>query len=136
VSDWYEKQLEANAEGMRGPRPGFADPAENRKKKLKVQQDTFLIFRPWQGCQRCKKLVEDGEIVLPDESDITCRHTRHREYVTLLNKLRNATRGEAFRLAYDEFNNERGERYAAVTWEEPEDGPNEAEARPRGVPRL
>lgn len=136
MSDWYDKQVEANAEGSRGPRLGFTDPNENRKRKLRVSQDTFLIFRPWQGCRRCQKMVEDGELLLPENSDLTCRHTRHTEYVSLMNKLRNAERNGPVRLSYDEFNNDRGERYAAVAWEEPEEGPNEAEARARGVPRL
>ena len=136
MSDWYDKQVEAAGEGSRGPRLGFTDPAEARRRKMKVSQDTFLIFRPWQMCRRCQKQVEDGELLLPEDSDLTCRHTRHAEYLALVNKLRNADRNGAARLSYDEFNNDRGERYAAVTWEEVEEGPNEAEAKARGVPRL
>ena len=136
MSDWYDKQVDAAGDPSRGPRLGYTDPAETRKKRMRVAQDTFLIFRPWQMCGRCQKMVEAGELVLPDDSDLTCRHTRHSEYIALINRLRNAERGGAMRLSYDEFNNDRGERYAAVAWEEPEDGPNEAEARARGVPRL
>lgn len=136
MSDWYDKQAEAAAEGARGPQFGFTNPNEARKKKMRVSQDTFIIFRPWQGCHRCKKAVEDGAVVLPDDSDLTCPHTRHREYVALMNRLRNADRQGPNRLGYDEFNNDRGERYAAVTWEEAEETPNEAEARARGIPRL
>lgn len=136
MSDWYDKQVAANEEGQRGPRPGFADPTETRRKKMKVLHDTFLLFRPWQSCRRCQKMVEDSEVLLPEDSDLVCRHTRLTAYLALMNKIRNADRNGPTRLAYDEFNNERGERYAAVTWEEPEDGPNEAETRARGVPRL
>ena len=136
MSDWIDKQAEDRAEGLRGPRPGYTDPRDGRRRRTRVSQDTFIVFRPWQGCNRCQKLVNEGSLELPEDGDHVCPHTRHRDYLHLMNQLRNPGPHGPVKLSYDEFTNERGERYAAVAWEVTEDVQNDGPARNPGVPRM
>jgi len=136
MEDWMERQRAAREEAQRGPRSGFAEPAEERPRRMKVFHETYSIFRPWQGCQRCKKAIEENDTLVPEEGDYVCPHTRHAEYITLMNRLRNADNAGPWKLQAREFSNDRGEIFVTIAWEEPEEAQNEARARPRGVPRL
>lgn len=42
--------------------------------------EVFLLWRPWEKCKRCLTNIDDGDIVLPEESDYTCPHTHKVAY--------------------------------------------------------
>lgn len=136
MEDWMDRQRAATEDTQRGPRPGFTEPAEERKPRLKVFHETYSVFRPWGGCNRCKDAIKEQPELLPDAGDYVCPHTRHDEYVALMNRIRNAGNAGPWKLGAREFSNDRGEIYVTIAWEEPEEPQNEARARPRGVPRL
>lgn len=136
MEDWMDRQRDTRDDAPRGPRSGYAEPDEERLRRVTVAHETYVIFRPWQGCGRCQKAVEENGELLPDEGEYVCPHTRHAEYIRLVNRLRNAGPHGPMKLSAREFSNERGELYVTIAWEEPEGAPNEAAARPRGMPRL
>jgi len=115
---------------------GFTEPSEEQPRRLRVAHETYSIFRPWQGCSRCKDMLKDQPELLPELGDFVCPHTRHTEYITLINRLRNAGAAGPWKLQAREFSNERGEIYVTIAWEEPEGPISETKARPKGVPRL
>jgi len=136
MEDWMNRQRSDREEAQRGPRTGFSEPAEERPRRMKVYHETYSVFRPWGGCSRCKKALEENPDLLPATGDYVCLHTRHSEYIELINRLRNAGSGGPCTLQSREFSNDRGEIYVTIAWEEPEGGQTETKARPRGVPRL
>lgn len=136
MEDWMDRQRTDREEAQRGPRTGFAEPAEERPRRLKVFHETYSVFRPWQSCKRCQKAIEENAELLPEHGDYVCPHTRHDEYVALMNRIRNAGNAGPWKLGAREFSNDRGEIYVTIAWEEPEAAPAETKARPRGVPRL
>jgi hypothetical protein len=48
--------------------------------------EVFLIYRPWEHCQRCAMAISSGTLVLPETGDITCQHTRRLEYEAITAK--------------------------------------------------
>lgn len=132
-----DRQQVSREEAQRGPRPGFTEPVEDQPRRLRVFHETYSVFRPWGGCLRCKEALKEKPELLPEAGDYVCPHTRHSEYIALINRLRNAGPSGPWKLQAREFSNDRGEIYVTIAWEEPETaGQSETKARPRGVPRL
>lgn len=48
--------------------------------------EVFVIWRPWESCNRCWTAVKMEKLTLPDEGDYVCPHTRMSEYKGLLKK--------------------------------------------------
>jgi hypothetical protein len=136
MEDWMNPQQANREETIRGPRIGFSEPAEERPRRMKVFHETYSVFRPWSSCSRCKDAIRERPELLPEQGDYVCPHTRHNEYIELINRLRNAGDAGPWKLHAREFSNDRGEIYVTIAWEEPEVTQNEARIRSRGVPRL
>jgi len=136
MEDWMERQRSSREDMPRGPRTGFTEPAEERAREVVVHHETYVIFRPWQSCGRCQKATKENPDLLPEEGEYVCPHTRHGEYIRLVNRLRNAKANGPMKLSAREFSNERGELYVTIAWEEPEAETNTAKARALSVPRL
>ena len=51
--------------------------------------DVFLIHRPWHNCGRCQEDVQARKVELPDDGDITCPHTRRKNYLEVMQKILN-----------------------------------------------
>ena len=64
-------------------------PAESISTPLyvKSQVKTFIIWRPWTSCERCKQLLEDEPHRLPQMSgDHVCPHVQISEFLEIKNK--------------------------------------------------
>jgi hypothetical protein len=48
-----------------------------------IQRRVFLIFRPWERCQRCADDIASSAVTLPSDSDYECPHTNLKEYKTI-----------------------------------------------------
>lgn len=53
------------------------------------QCDVFLIHRPWHNCSRCTEDVQSSKVELPEDGDITCPHTRKKNYLQTMQKILN-----------------------------------------------
>jgi hypothetical protein len=50
------------------------------------RRDVFLIFRPYDGCNRCSHDIAQNVVQIPQTGDYTCPHTRLSEYEAVLNR--------------------------------------------------
>jgi len=47
----------------------------------------FLVYRPWDKCNRCANALANGKLDLPDdEGDLTCPHTQVNDYKEIVDK--------------------------------------------------
>ena len=68
-----------------GRRASFDRPARwPPSARFRFDHGVYVVWRPWEGCGRCRAALEKGELTLPDRGDHVCPHTRHREYLALL----------------------------------------------------
>ncbi len=51
--------------------------------------EVFVIYRPWWECERCNTAIATNKVVLPDDSDIVCPHTRRTQYLDIKHKMLN-----------------------------------------------
>lgn len=53
-----------------------------------VNRRVFIIYRPWESCDRCNQAIANGEVVLPvEEGDYECPHTTIKAYRDVINKV-------------------------------------------------
>ena len=50
------------------------------------RRDVFLIFRPYDSCNRCAHAIAQGQAQIPQIGDYTCPHTRLAEYEAVMNR--------------------------------------------------
>lgn len=50
------------------------------------RRDVFLIFRPYDACNRCAHNIAQNVVAIPTTGDYTCPHTRLAEYEAVMNK--------------------------------------------------
>jgi hypothetical protein len=50
------------------------------------RRDVFLIFRPYDNCNRCAHAIAQGQAQIPQTGDYTCPHTRLAEYEAIVNR--------------------------------------------------
>lgn len=48
--------------------------------------EVFVIWRPWESCNRCYVAIKQDKLVLPEDGDYVCPHTRMAAYKELLKK--------------------------------------------------
>lgn len=48
--------------------------------------EVFVIWRPWESCNRCWVDIKQEKLKLPDDGDYVCPHTRMAAYKKLLKK--------------------------------------------------
>ena len=53
-----------------------------------IQRRVFVIYRPWEACERCTNAIAQGNVTLPDdEGDYECPHTTLKAYREIINKV-------------------------------------------------
>lgn len=52
-----------------------------------IQRRVFLIFRPWERCQRCADDIASSAVALPSDCDYECPHTNLKEYKTICDQI-------------------------------------------------
>lgn len=50
------------------------------------RRGVFLIFRPYDGCNRCAQAIASNQVMIPVVGDYTCPHTLLADYEGILNK--------------------------------------------------
>lgn len=50
------------------------------------RRDVFLIFRPYDTCNRCAHNIAQHTVTIPATGDYTCPHTRLAEYEAVMNR--------------------------------------------------
>ena len=50
------------------------------------RRDVYLIFRPYDGCNRCASAIAANNVSIPQTGDYTCPHTRLAEYEAVMNR--------------------------------------------------
>ena len=53
-----------------------------------IQRKVFVIYRPWETCDRCTNAIANGIVTLPaDEGDYECPHTMFKAYKVIIDKV-------------------------------------------------
>lgn len=85
--------------------------------RMKCFTRTFTLWRPFEQCSRCRKAIENGELLLPeDEGDYTCKHVQNKEYERIINKI---LAGKGIK-QYEEFFTLNDIRCVQLVWLEPD----------------
>jgi hypothetical protein len=50
------------------------------KYRYKIHRKVFTIYRPWEGCSRCKDDIANTVVTLPDVGDYECPHITRSDY--------------------------------------------------------
>lgn len=62
--------------------PNREEPAQT----YDFDHEVFVIWRPWESCDRCWTAVKMEKLTLPEDGDYVCPHTRMSEYKELLKR--------------------------------------------------
>lgn len=74
---------------------------------------TFVLWRPWAKCQRCKAMLDDEVITLPEVGDWTCPHVQVVDYKEIKDK---ALRGDGLKEFEEHFQLHDGTRCVQFSW--------------------
>lgn len=86
--------------------------------RMNCHTRTFTLWRPFEGCKRCKNAIEKGYLILPeDEGDYTCKHVQRKEYEEIINKI---MRGRGIKQHEEFFMLGEGVRCVQIVWLEPD----------------
>lgn len=122
------RKVPENLEGTATEFPGFFSNSrgpvvkDTPGEKLGVEtncvsfSEVFLLWRPWNECQRCVTKIHREEIALPEDTgDHTCPHVQNDEYKRVVDK---CLRGDALLQARNYFNLKDGTRCVHIEWME------------------
>ena len=86
---------------------------------VKSFSEVFVLWRPWEVCERCKDAIKDpeDEIELPAVGDYTCPHVQKAEFKEARDK---CLSGEALLSNEEFFNLRNGTRCVHIAWLEPD----------------
>jgi len=84
-----------------------------RKVRMVSYLRTFVVWRPWSKCDRCKASIAKDEISLPDVGDYTCPHVQLVEYKEVKDR---TLSGEALRENEEHFQLHDGTRCVEISW--------------------
>ena len=94
------------AESIEGLKPA-------RQVRLVSFTKTFILWRPWEKCDRCRRLLGEGTIELPDLGDWTCPHVQALEYKEVKDK---TLRGDGLKEYEEYFQLHDGTRCVQFSW--------------------
>lgn len=57
------------------------------KYDFRVKRRVFLVYRPWERCQRCLDDVASGAVTPPAQGDLDCPHNELAAYEDVVNKI-------------------------------------------------
>jgi hypothetical protein len=86
------------------------------KYDYRANRRVFLIYRPWQYCDRCRDGIAKGSIILPDEGDIECQHTMVGEYQDVMDDI---LKGKVLLGSETEITNKDGSVAVSLRWYSP-----------------
>lgn len=81
-----------------------------------IHRRVFLIYRPWERCQRCLDDVSKNAVVLPATGDIDCPHNESKAYEDVVNKI---LAGTYLFGSENEIANKDGTVAVSLRWYEP-----------------
>ena len=90
------------------------------KYDYRAHRRVFLIYRPWHYCDRCRDAIAKGDIILPDEGDIECKHTMVDEYQRVMEDI---LKGRVLLGSETEITNKDGSVAVSLRWYEPTSRP-------------
>lgn len=85
----------------------------SRQVRLVSFTKTFVLWRPWEKCDRCKRRLADGDITLPDVGDWTCPHVQVVDYKDTKDK---TLRGDGLKEFEEHFQLHDGTRCVQFSW--------------------
>lgn len=65
---------------------GAVDKAAPTAEPFDFDHAVFVVWRPWESCNRCYGALKRDELVLPEDGDYVCPHTMMKQYKELLAK--------------------------------------------------
>jgi len=74
---------------------------------------TFVVWRPWSKCDRCKAMIAKDEVELPDVGDYTCPHVQVVDYKEVKDKLLS---GKGVKEFEEHFQLHDGTRCVELAW--------------------
>lgn len=77
------------------------------------RRGVFLIFRPWEGCNRCVQDMASNLVTVPATGDYTCPHTSLSSYEAIVNK---TLAGEYLWGSENEVNQKDGSIVISLKW--------------------
>lgn len=106
--------------GRRGvSRVGASEPdkvAGATKYDFLVKRRVFLVYRPWERCQRCLDDVANGATTPPASGDLQCPHNESAAYEQIVNKILD---GSYLFGSENEIANKDGTVAVSLRWYEP-----------------
>lgn len=86
------------------------------KYDFNIRRRVFLVYRPWEKCQRCLDDVANNSVVLPATGDIDCPHNELKAYEEVVNKILD---GKYLFGSETEIPNKDGTVAVSLRWYEP-----------------
>ncbi|RKY27690.1 MAG: hypothetical protein DRP83_01905 [Planctomycetota bacterium] len=84
-----------------------------RKVRMVSFTKTFILWRPWEKCDRCKAMLAEERIKLPEVGDWTCPHVQVVDYKEVKDK---TLRGEGLKEFEEHFQLHDGTRCVQFSW--------------------
>jgi len=86
------------------------------KYDFSIKRRVFLIYRPWERCQRCMDDVANNAVALPSTGDIDCPHNELAAYEDVVNRILD---GSYLFGSENEIPNKDGTVSVSLRWYEP-----------------
>lgn len=84
----FASPFSTRSKGFSSVGPGEAGKVSGATKyDFKVRRRVFLVYRPWERCQRCLDDVASGAVTPPAQGDIDCPHNELAAYEEVVNKI-------------------------------------------------
>lgn len=88
----FASPVPSGGRGFSSVGPGEAGKiAGATKYDFQVHRRVFLIYRPWERCQRCLDDVASNVVSPPSEGDLDCPHNELSAYEAVVNKILDGT---------------------------------------------
>jgi hypothetical protein len=85
----------------------------SRKVRMVSFTKTFVLWRPWEKCDRCKGMLHREEITLPEVGDWTCPHVQVVDYKDVKDR---TLSGEGLKEFEEHFQLHDGTRCVQFSW--------------------
>lgn len=113
----FASAFSSKARGFSAVGPGEAGKIQGATKyDFKVKRRVFLVYRPWERCQRCLDDVASGAVAPPAQGDIDCPHNELSSYEEVVNRILD---GSFLFGSESEIANKDGTVAVSLRWYEP-----------------
>lgn len=113
----FSSAVPSGGRGFSSVLPGEAGKVAGATKyDFQVHRRVFLIYRPWERCQRCLDDVASNAVTPPAQGDIDCPHNELAAYEDVVNKILD---GSYLFGSESEIANKDGTVAVSLRWYEP-----------------